>query len=136
MSGSEVGPLSPSSTSNPLTRLPEPEHEIEQFEDDPLEYIRLDLAVPSLGGAGVSTDTLTRRQAAAEVLRALVSSGYESETTEIAGAWINKGLQDYAANPAENWRAKDAAIYIMTAVATRGSTTQVRGREALRRCEG
>ena len=127
MSGSEVGPLSLSSTSNPLTRHPEPEHEIEQFEDDPLEYIRLDLAVPSLGGAGVSTDTLTRRQAAAEVLRALVSSGYESETTEIAGAWIGKGLQDYAANPAENWRAKDAAIYIMTAVATRGSTTQVRG---------
>lgn len=83
--------------------------------------------MPSLGGAGVSTDTLTRRQAAAEVLRALVSSGYESETTEIAGAWIGKGLQDYAANPAENWRAKDAAIYIMTAVATRGSTTQVRG---------
>ena len=75
----------------------------------------------------MSTDTLTRRQAAAEVLRALVSSGYESETTEIAGAWIGKGLQDYAANPAENWRAKDAAIYIMTAVATRGSTTQVRG---------
>ncbi|EPS95676.1 hypothetical protein FOMPIDRAFT_1025652 [Fomitopsis schrenkii] len=100
------------------------EHEIEQFEDDPLEYIRLDLAVPSLGGAGVSTDTLTRRQAAAEVLRALVSSGYESETTEIAGAWIGKGLQEYSANPAENWRAKDTAIYIMTAVATRGSTTQ------------
>ena len=118
-------PLGPLHTQHPDTAPPE--HEIEQFEDDPLEYIRLDLAVPSLGGAGVSTDTLTRRQAAAEVLRALVSSGYESETTEIAGAWIGKGLQDYAANPAENWRAKDAAIYIMTAVATRGSTTQVRG---------
>ncbi|KAH9931314.1 armadillo-type protein [Fomitopsis serialis] len=100
------------------------EHEIEQFEDDPLEYIRLDLAVPSLGGAGMSTDTLTRRQAAAEVLRALVSSGYESETTEIAGSWIGQGLQEYTANPAENWRAKDTAIYVMTAVATRGSTTQ------------
>lgn len=110
-----------------LRRRPELEHEIEQFEDDPLEYIRVDLAVPSFGGAGVSMDTLTRRQAAVEVLRALVSSGYESETTEIAGAWINKGLQEYSANPSENWRAKDTAIYIMTAVATRGSTAQVGG---------
>ncbi|KAF9816482.1 hypothetical protein IEO21_04087 [Rhodonia placenta] len=100
------------------------EHEIEQFEDDPLEYIRLDLSLPALGGAGVSADAMTRRQAAAEVLRALVSSGFEADTTEVAGAWIGQGLQQYNAKPEVNWRAKDTAIYIMTAVATRGSTTQ------------
>ncbi|KZT00874.1 uncharacterized protein LAESUDRAFT_731806 [Laetiporus sulphureus 93-53] len=100
------------------------EHDIEQFEDDPLEYIRLDLAVPSLGGAGVSTEAITRRQAAAEVLRSLVSSGFEADTTEVAGAWIGEGLREYNENPKENWRAKDTAIYILTAVATRGSTTQ------------
>ncbi|KAI0933051.1 hypothetical protein AcW1_000014 [Taiwanofungus camphoratus] len=99
------------------------EHELEQFEDDPLEYIRLDLALPSLGGIGLG-DAITRRQSAAEVLRALVSSGFESETTEVAGAWIGEGLREYNANKAENWRAKDTAIYLMTAVATRGSTTQ------------
>ncbi|KAI0648900.1 Cse1-domain-containing protein [Trametes meyenii] len=101
------------------------EHELEQFEDDPLEYIRLDLALPSMGGlGGVSGDAVTRRQAAAEVLRALVSSGLEAETTEVAGAWIGQGLNEYTANKAENWRAKDTAIYLLTAVATRGSTTQ------------
>ncbi|KAI0329277.1 Cse1-domain-containing protein [Cubamyces sp. BRFM 1775] len=100
------------------------EHELEQFEDDPLEYIRLDLALPSMGGLGVSNDAVTRRQAAAEVLRALVSSGLESETTEVTGAWIGQGLNEYAANKSENWRAKDTAIYLLTAVATRGSTTQ------------
>ncbi|GBE78774.1 Importin-alpha re-exporter [Sparassis crispa] len=100
------------------------DHEIEQFEDDPLEYIRLDLALPSLGVMGISSDAVTRRQAAAEVLRALVSSGFEDDTTAVAGAWIGEGLHEYAANKAENWRAKDTAIYLMTAVATRGSTTQ------------
>ena len=95
------------------------EHEIEQFEDDPLEYVRLDLAV-----SGAGTDTATRRQAAADVLQALVSSGYEVEATEIVGSWINKGLADYAANKETNWKSKDGAVYLLTAVATRGVTTQ------------
>ena len=101
-----------------------PDHELEQFEDDPLEYIRLDLALPSVGSLGGSHDVLTRRQAAADVLRALVSSGSEAEATEVTGAWINQGLSEYNANKAENWRAKDTAIYLLTAVATRGSTAQ------------
>lgn len=110
------------------TKLTFTEHDLEQFEDDPLEYIRLDLALPSMGGLGVSNDAVTRRQAAAEVLRALVASGLEAETTEVTGAWIGQGLNEYAANKTENWRAKDTAIYLLTAVATRGSTTQVRVR--------
>jgi hypothetical protein len=100
------------------------EHEIEQFEDDPLEYVRLDLSLPSVGPGGA--DTTTRRQAAADVLQALVNSGYESETTEIVGTWISTGLTEYNANRSENWKAKDSAIYLLTAVATRGSTTLVR----------
>lgn len=55
------------------------EHEIEQFEDDPLEFIRQDLALPSMGGG----DASTRRQAAADVVRALVASGMETETTQV-----------------------------------------------------
>lgn len=109
------------------------EHEIEQFEDDPLEYIRLDLSLPSAsGGLGLGAhDAVTRRQAAADVLRALVSSGLEAETTEVTGAWINQGLQQYNSNKTaeDSWKAKDTAVYLLTAVATRGSTTQVsRGR--------
>ena len=96
------------------------EHDIEQFEDDPLEFIRLDLSVSASG-----TDLATRRQAAADVLQALVGSGYEAEATEIVGAWINTGLAEYGSNKEENWKAKDSAVYLLTAVATRGSTTQV-----------
>ncbi|KAF8992756.1 armadillo-type protein [Cyathus striatus] len=93
------------------------EHEIEQFEDDPLEYVRLDLGV--VGGGE------TRRQAAADVLKAFVGSGMESAATEIVGGWIGKGLEE-AKNKGgeEGWKAKDAAVFLLTAVATRGSTVQ------------
>ncbi|KAI0077557.1 Cse1-domain-containing protein [Panus rudis PR-1116 ss-1] len=104
------------------------EHEIEQFEDDPLEYIRLDLSLPASasGLAPGAHDAVTRRQAAADVLRALVASGLEAETTEIAGSWIREGLAQYSnnKNKDDGWKAKDTAIYLLTAVATRGSTTQ------------
>ncbi|EJD41525.1 importin alpha re-exporter [Auricularia subglabra TFB-10046 SS5] len=90
------------------------DHETEQFEDDPLEYIRLDLSVG---------DSTTRRTAAADLLRALVSSGHEAEATNIVGQWIGASLQRYAAKPAENWKDKDAAIYALTAVAAKGSTS-------------
>jgi exportin-2 (importin alpha re-exporter) len=59
------------------------------------------------------------------VLQALVSSGYEAEATEIVGSWIGTGLNEYEGNKAENWKSKDSAVYLLTAVATRGSTTQV-----------
>jgi hypothetical protein len=100
-----------------------PDHDMEQFEDDPLEFIRLDLSLPSLGLGGA--DAATRRQAAADVLQALVSSGYEREATEIVGAWIGTGLQEYMTDPVRNWKAKDSAEYLLTAIATRGSTSQV-----------
>lgn len=80
----------------------------------------MDLALSSAG-----TDLATRRQAAADVLQALVGSGSEAETTEVAGSWIGSGLAEYEANKADNWKAKDSAVYLLTAVATRGSTTQV-----------
>jgi exportin-2 (importin alpha re-exporter) len=103
-----------------------PEHDLEQFEDDPLEFIRLDLSIPSTSGAGGSAgDVVTRRQAAADVLQALVFSGVEAETTEIVGSWISNGLQSYSANPKQNWKAKDSAIYLLGAIATKGSTTLV-----------
>lgn len=95
------------------------DHEMEQFEDEPLEFIRLDLAF-----GGSASEVATRRQAAADVLQALVSSGYQTEATEIVGSWITSGLQQYNSNPAQNWKAKDSAIYLLTAVATEASTMQ------------
>lgn len=69
------------------------EHDIEQFEDEPLEFICLDLSLSSAG-----TNLVTRRQAAADALQALVSSGYEAEVPEIAGSRIEIGLSGYAGN--------------------------------------
>ncbi|KAJ8473968.1 hypothetical protein ONZ45_g16104 [Pleurotus djamor] len=95
------------------------EHDIEQFEDDPLEFVRLDLSLSSTGA-----DLSTRRHAAADLLQALVSSGFETEATEIVGTVIGAGLQQYQSNKESNWRAKDTAIYLLAAVATRGSTSK------------
>ncbi|KAN0094806.1 CAS/CSE protein, C-terminus domain containing protein [Tylopilus felleus] len=108
------------------------QHDIEQFEDDPLEFIRLDLALPSGGGAGgagggvggVGGEASTRRQAAADVLQALVGSGYRTETTEIVGTWIQTGLEAYGRDAKENWTAKNSAVYLLSAIATEASTMQ------------
>ena len=88
-------------------------HDVEQFEDDPLEFIHLDLS------------RATRRQTAADVLQALVSSGYEAEATEIVSAWISSSLVEYGSNKKDNWKTKDSVVYLLTAVATRGSIPQV-----------
>lgn len=101
-------------------------HELELFEDDPLEYIRLDLSLPLSASGSSGADITTRRQAAADVLQALVSSGYEADTTGIVGEWINKGLQIYSDDKrGEGWKAKDSAIYLLNAIATRGATVKV-----------
>jgi hypothetical protein len=47
-------------------------------------------------------DVRSFRQAAADVLQALVSSGHESETTEIVSTWISTGLTEYNTNRSEN----------------------------------
>jgi len=112
-----------------LTQRPLSDHDIEQFEDDPLEFIRLDLSVPSTSAStigGTSSEAVTRRQAAADVLKALVAGGLEEETTEVVGSLIQKGLETYSSNPRENWRSKDVAVYLLGAIATRGSTVAVR----------
>jgi exportin-2 (importin alpha re-exporter) len=89
-----------------------------------MEFIRLDLSLPS-GGVG-SPEAATRRQAAGDVLQALVSSGLDAETTQIVGTWISSGLQEYHANPVQNWKSKNSAVYLLTAIASRGSTSMVR----------
>ncbi|KAH8112452.1 Cse1-domain-containing protein [Phellopilus nigrolimitatus] len=106
------------------------EHEVEQFEDDPLEYVRVDLSFASASAAsstgGLTAEGTTRRQAAADVLRALVASGFESDTTEVVLGWVGRGLQAYAADPKgeDTWKRKDESVYLLTAVATRGATAQ------------
>jgi exportin-2 (importin alpha re-exporter) len=89
-----------------------------------MEYIRIDLSVPT-ATAGSSSEGTTRRHAAADVLRALVGSGSEAEATEFVSVWVNEDLQAYKANQSENWKRKDRAIFLLTAIASKGSTLQV-----------
>ncbi|ORY33698.1 Cse1-domain-containing protein [Naematelia encephala] len=89
------------------------QHEEEMFEDDPAEYIRRDL--------DPSPESDTRRQAATEFTRALMEN-FEKEVTAIIKEYIAAFLQDYASNPSEKWKSKDTAIYLLTSIASRGST--------------
>ncbi|KAI0045803.1 importin alpha re-exporter [Auriscalpium vulgare] len=88
-------------------------HELESFEDAPLEFVRGDLAV---------TEIATPRQAAADVVKALVASSFEVDTTEIVMAWVAQAL---AATDSEAWLGKDAAEYLFEAVAARGGTASL-----------
>lgn len=88
-------------------------HEEEMFEDDPMEFIRQDLEA--------STEHDTRRAAATEFTRALMQQ-FEQQVTTIIGSHIERFLQLYSTNPASEWRAKDTAIYLLTSIASRGST--------------
>ncbi|WWD17783.1 hypothetical protein CI109_102225 [Kwoniella shandongensis] len=92
------------------------QHEEEMFEDDPMEYIRRDLEP--------STESDTRRQAATDFTRALMEL-FERDVTDIVKSYITAFLQEYAQNPTENWKAKDTAIYLLTSIASRGSTQQL-----------
>ncbi len=40
-----------------------------------------------------------------------MSSGFEEDTTAVAGVWIEKGLQEYTHNTAnqDRWKSEDAA---------------------------
>ncbi|KAL5501264.1 CSE1_5 [Sanghuangporus vaninii] len=67
----------------------------------------------------LTAEGTTRHQAAADVLRALVASGYVAVTTENAVRWIGLGLQEYASDPRgeDSWKRKDWSVYLLTAVA-------------------
>lgn len=106
------------------------ESDEELFEDDPIEYIRRDLEP--------STESDTRRQAATEFTRALMEH-FERDVTDIIKGYIMSFLQvsqpwhgwsltkqEYASDPSGKWKSKDTAIYLLTSIASRGSTQQVR----------
>jgi exportin-2 (importin alpha re-exporter) len=84
----------------------------------------------------------TRRQAATEFTQALMEQ-FDQEVTNIIKGFITSFLgvsqviacalyadygyiQDFSSNPTANWKSKDTAIYLLTSIAARGSTTKVR----------
>lgn len=84
----------------------------ELFEDNSEEYIRRDIE---------GSDIDTRRRAACDLVKTL-SQNFEAKIFEIFGQYLQVLLSKYAENPAQNWRAKDTAIFLVTSLASRGST--------------
>ncbi len=86
----------------------------EMFEDNPEEYIRRDLEGSDIG---------TRRHSSSSLVRGLCKH-LEGSVMAIFSGYITAMLQKYAENPSENWKQKDAALYLIAAIATRSRTVK------------
>lgn len=84
----------------------------ELFEDDPLDYIRRDLE---------GSDSDTRRRSASDFVRGLMDY-FEKSVTLIVNDYINHYLNEYVKNPGQNWRSKDTALFLFSAIAIKSST--------------
>jgi exportin-2 (importin alpha re-exporter) len=93
------------------------ESDVELFEDEPIEFIRRDLE---------GSDNDTRRRAATNFLRQLMAK-FEGLVTSTSQTYIDAYLQNYAKDPQENWKSKDTAVYLFTAIAAKGTTTAAQG---------
>ena len=90
------------------------ECDVEQFEDNSEEYIRRDLE---------GSDVDTRRRAACDLVKGL-SRFFEPQITSIFGTYVKSMLDLYGTQPAAKWSSKDAAIYLVTSLATRAKTAK------------
>ena len=88
--------------------------DVEMFEDEPEEYIRRDIE---------GSDQHTRRRTACEFTHALCKN-YQTPVSTIFQEHITSLLQSYANNESE-WKSKDAAIYLTTALSIKQSNSTV-----------
>jgi len=93
------------------------ESDVEQFEDEPIEYIRRDLE---------GSDADTRRRAATDFLRKLLEK-FESLVTEVVGRYITHYLEAFKKDPSGDWKSKDTAVYLFSAIAAKGIITTTHG---------
>ncbi|XP_055703907.1 exportin-2 [Phlebotomus papatasi] len=84
----------------------------ELFEDNPEEYIRRDIE---------GSDIDTRRRAACDLVK-ILSQKFEAKIFEIFSQYLQVLLTRHSENPQANWKAKDTAIFLVTSLASRGST--------------
>ncbi|XP_053200432.1 exportin-2-like [Panonychus citri] len=90
------------------------ESDAEMFEDDPEEYIRRDIE---------GSDTDTRRRAACDLVKSL-SRHFEAQITSVFSQYIQAMLTNFTVDPQQNWKNKDVAIYLVTALSVKGATSQ------------
>ena len=93
------------------------ESDVELFEDEPIEYIRRDLE---------GTDSETRRRAATDFLRQLMQQ-FQERVTKLTLNYITSFLSQYTADPANNWKFKDTAVYLYCSIAAVGAVTSLVG---------
>ncbi|OAX77374.1 hypothetical protein ACJ72_08330, partial [Emergomyces africanus] len=93
------------------------ESDIEMFEDEPIEFIRRDLE---------GSDSDTRRRAATDFLRQLLEK-FEQSVTKVVTHYADHYLAEYNKNPLEQWKAKDTAVYLFSAIAAKGVATASHG---------
>ncbi|KNG90193.1 importin-alpha re-exporter [Aspergillus nomiae NRRL 13137] len=93
------------------------ESDEELFEDEPIEFIRRDLE---------GSDSETRRRAATDFLRKLAEK-FESSVTKVVLHYTEGHLAQYTSDPASNWKAKDTATYLFSAIAAKGVATASHG---------
>lgn len=70
------------------------------------------------------TDIDTRRRAACDLVRGLCKF-FEGPVTAIFSGYVNSMLAEHAKNPGANWKHKDAAIYLVTSLASKAQTQKV-----------
>ena len=90
--------------------------DVEEFEDNPEEFIRRDIE---------GSDKFTRRKSASDLLRNL-RRNFDSEITSLVLMVVQSLLQKFAANPAQQaaWIGKETAVQMYMAVAIVGYTSQ------------
>lgn len=86
----------------------------ELFEDNAEEYVRRDLEGSDIG---------TRRYSACNLVRGLCKF-FEEQVIGIFNGYITVMMQQYGQDPVKNWKAKDAALYLIAAIAMRSKTTK------------
>jgi exportin-2 (importin alpha re-exporter) len=86
--------------------------DIEDFEDNPIEYLRRDIE---------GSDTDSRRRGACDLVQGLCVH-FENNITSLCSKYINSLLEEYASNPLALWKKKDAAITLVLALSAKGST--------------
>jgi len=89
------------------------ESDVEQFEDNPEEYIRRDME---------GSDVDTRRRAACDLVKSFTNQ-FEERTTKLFTQYVQEMLNEYAADNTR-WAQKDAAIYLVTSLANQGATKE------------
>lgn len=83
------------------------EEDEELFEDNPVEYVRRDME---------GSDTETRRRGAVELVKGLCKH-FEPQVTEIFTSFVKEMLA-----PQSDWRKKDTALYVVTALGWKRGT--------------